>query len=126
MISKDRLRVWAINKWWSDRGASVGAYMDAMDSFCSKKGMTEKDQRDSEILHDEFWADGGLDMAYEEYRERNDWELSHIGTALHLYERFDLNLACSYLSRIENENYHRFGRDLIERFSRRIHKVDKS
>ena len=55
MIDKDTLREWAVNKWWSDRGASVGAYMDAMDSFCSKEGMTKEDRDSSEILHDHFW-----------------------------------------------------------------------
>jgi hypothetical protein len=64
----------AESKFWNDRCAAVGAIMDAMDGFGSATGMTKEQRLNFEITHNEFWQNGGLDMAYQEYLERDYWE----------------------------------------------------
>ncbi len=108
MVSKDQFREWATKKFWEDRCASVGAYMDAMDSFCCASGMTEKQRCNFEVVEDSFWKDGGLDMAYQEYQERDLWERSHLGTAIRILHKRDFKCAVAYCH--FNDNYHRFGR----------------
>ena len=123
MIKKESFRAWAESKFWSDRCAAVGAIMDAMDGFGAVSGMTQKQRLNFEIIHAEFWDDGGLDMAYQEYLERDLWERSLLGTALRIYYRFGGNHALAYC--FNNDNYHRFGRPLEERFIERVERAKK-
>jgi len=123
MISKDHFREWAERKFWEDRGASVGAYMDVMDGFLCVSGMTEKQRCNFEVVENSFWQDGGLDMAYQEYLERDLWERSHLGTALRIYYRFGWTHALAYC--FCNDNYHRFGRPLEQRLSERVERAKK-
>ncbi|MCH2209519.1 MAG: hypothetical protein MK132_27165 [Lentisphaerales bacterium] len=55
MIRKENFRQWAEAKFWSDRGAAVGAFMDAMDSFCSEAKMTQEQRCDFEVTKISFW-----------------------------------------------------------------------
>ena len=77
MVRKEKFRAWAENKFWNDRCAAVGAYMDAMDAmdgFCCASGMTKEQRCNFEIVQEYFWQNGGLDMAYQEYLERDEWD----------------------------------------------------
>ena len=118
MIRKEEFRQWAESKFWSDRGAAVGAYMDAMDSFCSDARMTKEQRCDFEVVRSPFWEKGGLDMAYQEYLERDSWERSHLGTALRINKKIGSHCAIAYCQ--YNDNYHRFGRPLYERLYERV------
>ena len=118
MVRKEKFKEWAESKFWNDRCAAVGAIVDAMDGFGSATGMTKKQRLNFEITHNEFWQNGGLDMAYQEYLERDHWERSHLGTALRIHDKIDFNCAVAYCQ--YNDNYHRFGRPLLERLFERI------
>ena len=96
MVKKKNFRNWAIDKFWSDRCAAHGAIMDALDGFGSVRHMTAEQRRDFEIINEKFWQNGGLDMAYQEYKERDEWERSHLGTALRIYSKIDLQCAFAY------------------------------
>jgi hypothetical protein len=117
MIRKENFKKWAQDKFWNDRCSSPGAYMDAMDGFGSARGMTKEQRCNFEITREEFWQDGGLDMAYQEYLERDLWERSHLGTALRINNKIDFQCAMAYCN--YNDNYHRFGRPLIDRLCER-------
>lgn len=124
MVRKEKFRAWAENKFWNDRCAAVGAYMDAMDGFCCASGMTKEQRCNFEIVQESFWQNGGLDMAYQEYLERDEWERSHLGTAIRIFHKKDFQCAVAYCH--YNDNYHRFGRPLVERLCDRIEPETKS
>jgi len=121
MIRKSDFRQWAERKFWEDRGASVGAYMDAMDGFLCARGMTKEQRCNFEVVENSFWQEGGLDMAYQEYLERDEWERDHLGTALRIYNRFSWQSAFAYC--FYNDNYHRFGRPLEQRLMERVERA---
>lgn len=118
MVKKDGFQQWATNKFWNDRCAAIGAYMDAMDGFGCVWGMTKEQRTNFEIAQDSFWEDGGLEMAYQEYLERDSWERSHLGTALRIYDKAGLKCAVAYCH--YNDNYHRFNRPLVDRLCERL------
>jgi len=121
MIEKEKLQRWATNKWWSDRGASADAYMDAMDGWLSSTAMTQKDRWNCEILKDTFWEHGGLDMAYQEYLERDLWERKKLTLARQIEKYSGFMNALYFCHRIDQDpkQYHRFGRNLVDRFTYR-------
>jgi len=114
MIKKENFREWSIRKWFRDREVGFGAIQDAIDDFCCTTIMTREERQDIKILFDPFWNDGGLDMAYQEYLERDLWERRYITIAHRLNQRFGLKVAVAFCR--DCQKYHRFGRDLTDRF----------
>ena len=123
MVKKYKFKEWAIEKFWRDRAAAPEAIADAMDGFGSASNMTKEQRLNFEILYDEFWEHGGLDMAYQEYLERDSWERDHLGTAIRIYKKINWQCAAAYCQ--FNDNYHRFGRPLEDRLCDRIWKTEK-
>jgi len=115
-MKKEDLKKWAIEKWYTDRMASIGARMDAIDGMGKPKAMTMQECQNTEMLRDDFWEGENLETAWLEYQTQKKLDQERLSVALRLRERFGHEIASDYVLRLYYGTYSRFGSDLLNEF----------